>query len=195
MEILSLSFSKVRPDGGWYFKRDPISFLDDSNGDESDDFDSVQDEDSEVEFEYDSDESFFVQDEEPPDTYDWRKGERLTGVKPIREFRTQPNAELGLLELGLLLEAAARSVACLPKLKTLAAKADIQPCQWTDNQPREYMFEYAAKGVALTYQGVEDVERPRLYWAAPKGWKMSEQLDGLWKCIVGQDGIVEYEEW
>lgn len=133
--------------------------------------------------EYDSEDSFFEQNdgEPPPDEYDEERERRLTGMSPTRCFRWVPNAHL-----ERLLEASARAAACMPKLQTMAAGADIQPSERTDYNLQNFEFEFLASGLANPKdQEIEDAERPRLYWTVPKGWRMSEQLEELWMAVIG----------
>jgi hypothetical protein len=34
-----------------------------------------------------------------------------------------------------------------------------------------------------------------LLWHVPEFWRMSHALEQLWRQTLGQDGIIEYQEW
>ncbi|KAI7282927.1 hypothetical protein KC345_g3222 [Hortaea werneckii] len=175
-----LSFSTHRPDGGWYFERDPTISPGSPDPDEEAREGSESEEESDSAF--DSDESFFEVDPAKPDHYDERKEERLQGFKPINCFRTQPNAQLEAF-LGSMAVAVGR----MPKLRYFAAGADVAPCKRTGHVIQTFEFEFTA--------AQDDREKASLHWVVPQGWRMSEPLEKLWENIQGVDGIVDYDEW
>ncbi|KAI6819125.1 hypothetical protein KC340_g13915 [Hortaea werneckii] len=178
LERFLLSFSTHRPDGGWYFERDPTTSPESIDPDEEAWEGSESEEESDSAF--DSDESFFEVDPAKPDHYNEAKEERLQGFKPINCFRTQPNAHLEAF-LGTMAVAVGR----MPKLRYFAAGADVAHCKRT---------EYAGPSFECEFTAVHDREKARLHWTVPQGWSMGEPLKELWEKIIGVDGTVDYEE-
>ena len=196
VQELFLSFSAVRPDGGWYFDRDPEAPTSDEDDNVGLEYQNskLNDDDEESGSDYDANEPFFSEPtdlDRPSDSYNARKEARLNGTAPTRIFRSLPNSAT-----THLLEAMARSIQFMPRLKTFSAGADIQPCARTKYDPQNFEIEYAAKGVAnWKDEGVEDRERARLHWTVPRGWRMGGELEGLWRSVLGEEGVVRYEEW
>ncbi|KAI0482054.1 hypothetical protein GGR56DRAFT_618282 [Xylariaceae sp. FL0804] len=186
LKELLVSFSAVRPDGGWYFDRDPSVSAPPTEeaGGESDDG-------SGSDYGSDNSDSELQAEQGAPDEYDAEREGQLRGAIPTRSFRTVPTANL-----ERLLEASARAAACMTNLKTMAMGADIQPSERTDFDPQSFEFEFASKGHGnWKDQDSEDVKQPRLYWTVPAGWRMNDELERLWRKIIGQEGIIRYEEW
>ncbi|TKA26467.1 hypothetical protein B0A50_05304 [Salinomyces thailandicus] len=191
LQEFRMSFSIVRPDGGWYFERDPSAPSWQSDDDEEPHHGGWSEstgsdlEDSESFEEADSDELQRL------DIYDENKASRLQGFEPAHYFRTQPNEHL-----SLLLKAMAQSVLRMPSLRIFAAGADIQPCPRTDYNPQTFEFEYAVLGTTnWKDQTSADEGSDRLYWTVPTGWRMGETLEKSWRRVLDEDGIVRYEEW
>ncbi|RMX73439.1 hypothetical protein D0869_13604 [Hortaea werneckii] len=180
LERFLLSFSTHRPDGGWYFERDPTTSPESLDPDEEAWEGSESEEESDSAF--DSDESFFEVDLAKPDHYNEAKEDRLQGFKPINCFRTQPNAHL-----EAFLRSMAVAVGRMPRLHYFAAGADVAQCKRTEHGRRSFEFKFTAVQ--------DDREKARLHWVVPQGWSMGEPLEELWEKIIGVDGTVDYEEW
>ncbi|RMX86640.1 hypothetical protein D0869_02950 [Hortaea werneckii] len=180
LERFLLSFSTHRPDGGWYFERDPTTSPESPDSDEEAREGSESEEESDSGF--DSDESFFEVDPAKPDHYNGAKEDRLQGFKPINCFRTQPNAHLEAF-LGSMAVVVGR----MPKLRYFAAGADVAHCKRTGYARQSFEFEFTAVQ--------DDREKARLHWTVPQGWRMGEPLEELWEKIIGVEGTVDYEEW
>ncbi|RMY40054.1 hypothetical protein D0865_12661 [Hortaea werneckii] len=180
LERFLLSFSTHRPDGGWYFERDPTTSLESPDPDEETREGSESEEESESAF--DSDESFFEVDPAKPDHYNEAKEDRLQGFKPINCFRTQPNAHLEAF-LGTMAVAVGR----MPKLRYFAAGADVAHCKRTEYAGQSFQFEFTAVQ--------DDRKKARLHWVVPQGWSMGEPLEELWEKIIGVEGTVDCKEW
>ncbi|KAI7523595.1 hypothetical protein KC331_g18578, partial [Hortaea werneckii] len=176
LERFLLSFSTHRPDGGWYFERDPTTSLESPDPDEETREGSESEEESESAF--DSDESFFEVDPAKPDHYNEAKEDRLQGFKPINCFRTQPNAHLEAF-LGTMAVAVGR----MPKLRYFAAGADVAHCKRTEYAGQSFQFEFTAVQ--------DDRKKARLHWVVPQGWSMGEPLEELWEKIIGVEGTVD----
>ncbi|RMY79947.1 hypothetical protein D0862_12950 [Hortaea werneckii] len=180
LERFLLSFSSHRPDGGWYFERDPTTSPESPNPDNEPQEEAESEEESESAF--DSDESFFEVDPAKPDHYNEGKEDRLQGREPINCFRTQPN-----VHLEMLLESMAVAVAQMPKLRHFAAGADVAQCKRTEYAGQSFEYEFTAVQKRET--------KARLHWVVPQGWRMGRQLEALWKNIIGEDDILDYKEW
>ncbi|RMZ10238.1 hypothetical protein D0860_03890 [Hortaea werneckii] len=180
LESFLLSFSTHRPDGGWYFERDPTTSPGSPDPDEEAREGSESEEESESAF--DSDESFFEVDPAKPDHYDEEREERLQGFKPVNGFRTQPNAHL-----EAFLRSMAVAVGEMPKLRRFCAGADVSQCKRTGYARKTFEFDYIASQ--------DDGEKARLQWVVPQGWRMNRPLEKLWERMIGVDGTVDVEEW
>ena len=189
LKELYVTFSAVRPDGGWYFDRDPSVPPPDVIEDGAQD--SEEEDDESDASDLGSEDSFFKQTEEPPDQFDETRERRLTGVEPTYSYRASPTAEL-----EKLLEAAARASAQMSHLKTMAVGVDVQPSTRTNFEQQSFDFDFVSSGDShWKDHGLEDASQMRLYWTVPTGWRMSERLESLWQQTIDQNGIVRYEEW
>ncbi|WPH03962.1 Hypothetical protein R9X50_00684500 [Acrodontium crateriforme] len=192
VERFIVDFSTVRPDGDYYFDRDPHEG-DGSSGSSSDDDNSDHEFDDEVpDFEeYTSFLQWADGRQAEFDPYDEVYDERRTGRYHYRVFRTYPNDSI-----EPVLEAAARGAAYMPRLKTMSAGADMMSCRRTGRDTPSFDFRYAVAGTRISAGEEEhDVARPRLYWTVPKGWRMTPSLDKLWQILLGPSGFVRYSEW
>ncbi|CAD0084207.1 unnamed protein product [Aureobasidium vineae] len=205
LEECIIELSAVRPDGGWYteidHERDPETSGDEDEEEEEDeDMDSSSDivqDDARSEGSssgYDSSDSFFAMDQLPPDSYGYgeeKRDARFNGDEPsTSSFRTRPTQELEVLFL-----AAACAVPLMPRLKYMNVGHKIRPSERTGGQFQELGFEYLAKGVEYPGDGADAMQFSRLYWSVCRGWRMSQELESQWRLLLGDDAIVEYNEW
>jgi hypothetical protein len=206
LKVVTVELSAVRPDGGWYTELDPNRGSDSSEEEQDEDEDG-EDAGSEdlgdvihdgmnsqgSSSGYDSGDSFFAMDELPPDSYghdDEKRDLRLNGQEPSAYFRTKPTPEL-----EALFTSAAHAAARVPSLRNMRVSLQINPSGRTGRKKQNIGFLYLAAGV----KGARDVGKERdckrLLWDAPKGWRMSGQLQEQWMSVLGDDGIVKYKEW
>ncbi|KAI4719639.1 hypothetical protein E4T48_04148 [Aureobasidium sp. EXF-10727] len=213
LERFIVELSAVRPDGGWYteidHERDPETSDDeDEEEDQDEDEDENEDEDTDNSSNiihndarsedsssgYDSSDSFFAMDQLPPDSYGYAEERRdaiVNGDEPSTSpFRTKPAPELEAFFL-----AAARAASQMPRLKSMNVGHKIRPSERTGRRFRTLGFEYLAKGVKYPGDGADVLELGRLYWSVGRGWRMSQELDSQWRLLLGDDGIVKYNEW
>ncbi|KAI4730066.1 hypothetical protein E4T49_02118 [Aureobasidium sp. EXF-10728] len=207
LERFIVDLSAVRPDGGWYtevdHERDPET-SDDEDEDEDDNEHEYIDNSSDIVHNdtrsedsssgYDSSDSFFAIDQLPPDSYGYReeaRDARLNGNEPSTSpFRTKPAPELEALFL-----AAARAASKMPRLKSMNIGHKILPSERTGRRFQKLGFVYVAKGVKYPGDGADVLEFGRLYWSVGRGWRMSQELELQWRLLLGDDGIVKYNEW
>jgi hypothetical protein len=102
-------------------------------------------------------------------------------------FRCQPNEAL-----ERVLAAAAKAVANMPNLRSLTITLDICPCLRTDEQPEKFELAYGTRGSEIFETGAGAVT---LDWIAPREWKMSEELEVLWRRVLGPSAEVTYYSW
>jgi hypothetical protein len=115
---------------------------------------------------------------------------RLNGDRPSpSNHRTRPTAELEALFL-----AAAITVTRMPLLKYMLVSLRIRPGGRRQSLKRLY-FEYEITGVDHLGDRSEGREVRRLRWNVPQGWRMDQKLETQWRSHLGEDGIVEYDEW
>lgn len=206
LKVFTVELSAVRPDGGWYTELDPDR--DTESSDEEEEEEEEDDEDmngpsdivhnvssSEVSSSgYGSSNSFFATDQLPPDSYsceDEKRDARLNGQEPsTSNFRTKPAPELEVFFL-----AAARAATNMPALRVMSVSHKIRPSGRTGRRFQQLGFRYMAAGTKYPGDGAETREVRRLYWNAHRGWRMSRELDSQWRLLLGDDGIVKYNEW
>ncbi|KEQ75157.1 hypothetical protein M436DRAFT_31988, partial [Aureobasidium namibiae CBS 147.97] len=196
----TVKLSAVRPDGGWYIELDSQRDTESSDEGEEDDQDEEDEEEEEDHHgtysedslsSYDSSDSFFATDQQPPDSYgyaDRRRDERLKGNRPsTSNFRTKPTRELETLFL-----AAADAASQMPMLEYMCVSLEIRPSGRTGRRFRRLGFQYRAAKRQSDYPGPSD---RRLQWNVPRDWRMSQELEQQWLSLLGADGIVVYDEW
>jgi hypothetical protein len=205
LKVFTVELSAVRPDGGWYTELDPNRDTESSDGEEEEDEeDGDMNNSSDIVHNvsrseasssgYDSSDSFFAMDQLPPDSYgyeDERRDARLNGEEPsTSNFCTQPAPELEALFL-----AAARAASHMPALKVMSVSHKIRPSGRTGRNFQQLGFRYMAAGTKYPGDGAEVREVRRLYWNAHRGWRMSQKLESQWRLLLGDEGIVKYNEW
>lgn len=191
LEHLHVDMSMVRPDGGWYFYNHPDFPLDEptrrdglSGGWDSDDEAAAYSDSASSD---DTDDTFIAQNKLPPDDYDeYLEGSR-TGDAYLLYFRTQPNEAL-----ERVFAAAAKAVRLMPKLRLLNVNIDVFPCPRTNMEPQPFQLAYEATG--SRHLDLE-LRAAKLEWVAPSEWKMSNELEALWRAVLGPTGIIKYYEW
>jgi hypothetical protein len=188
LKIFELELSSVRPDGGYYFQRDPRVIRDDEDEDELPDIDNpLSDSSSDDVFLHGSDDSFDKGNEHRsiPDEYDYEHEERHSGQEPTRLFRALPTPEL-----EEFLEAAAGCAIHMPLLEKFSARFKVSAPE------QQFGFEF----VTCRPQGPagmesDDSQRNRLMWTVSRDWRMNSTIETIWAGALGEKGIVEYEEW
>ncbi|KAG9631774.1 hypothetical protein KCU64_g16522, partial [Aureobasidium melanogenum] len=203
LKVFTVEFSAVRPDGGWYTELNPNRDTESSDEEEEDEEDGDMDNSSDIVHNvsrseasssgYDSSDSFFAMDQLPPDSYgyeDEKRDARLNGEEPsTSNFRTKPAPELEAFFL-----AAARAALHMPALRVMNVSHKIRPSGRTGRKFQHLGFRYMAAGTKYPGDGAEMREVRRLYWNAHRGWRMSEELESQWRLLLGDDGIVKYNE-
>lgn len=207
LKVFTVELSAVRPDGGWYTELDANRGSDSSDEDENVDDEYIEDDESEhpddVAHEgrnsqssssgYDSSDPFFAMDELPPDHYgydDEKRDRRLNGQEPSACFRTRHAPEL-----EVLFTAAARAATRMPSLRNMRVSLEIRPSGRTGRKRQNIGFLYLAAGVKAPRDVGRERECGRLFWDAPKGWRMGERLREQWELLLGEDGMVKYKKW
>jgi hypothetical protein len=193
LKTFDVDLSLVRPDGGWYLQRDPHAIIDpydedeDFDPDQADDDDTLSDSSGPSSSFDGSEDSFFEEGERQPEQYDYDREERRAGRKPVRQFRTFPTPEL-----ETLFEAAARFAARVAHVERFAAGFSVY--RRAGDADFDFMFE-AGRTEHSASKGLAQTGRSKLQWRAPQGWRMGPQLEWLWTAVLGEHGLVLYEEW
>ncbi|KAH0271503.1 hypothetical protein KCU91_g7338, partial [Aureobasidium melanogenum] len=204
LKVFTVELSAVRPDGGWYTELDTNRGTESSDEEEEDEEDGDIDNSSDIVHNvsrseasssgYDSSDSFFAMDQLPPDSYGYEDEKRdacLNGEEPsTSNFRTKPAPELEAVFL-----AAARAASHMPALGVMSVGHKIRPSGRTGRKFQQLGFRYMAAGTKYPGDGAEAREVRRLYWNAHRGWRMSQELESQWRLLLGDDGIVRYNEW
>jgi hypothetical protein len=193
LQELSIHMSSVRPDGGWYLERHPDFALEEPvrtySAWETDEEDSSDDDDAIYSEPISSSRKgdFFAQDELPPDSYDQHREGLRTGGAYHSCFRTQPNEAL-----ERVLAAAAKTAANMPSLRSLSIKLNIDGCPRTNGDSEEFELSYHTRGSRNP-----DLQTgiPNLQWCVSREWKMSEDLEVLWRRVLGSSGEITYDNW
>jgi hypothetical protein len=176
----------VRPDGGWYldehpdFPREEPSRQYPVDSDESDDESIYSDS---------ADEAIPSGDEDDAsaDLRNEYKEAVRTGDADILFFRSESTDALERVWV-----AAARAAGAMPKLCSMSVSMSVSQCPRTEDRSQEFSFYYTAGG----YGGTGSTARvPQLEWIAPNGWRMSEELQTLWRKVVGPEDEAKYEYW
>ena len=185
--------SCFRPDGGWYldghpgFARDEPSrqYTMDSDSDD----DSVHSEFTSVDGAADEATPSDNEDDAPADTYNEHKEALRIGDAYILNFRSEPTEALERVWV-----AAARAVNVMPALCEMTIGVEVSPCPRTETRSQEFGFSYISQGNPHSETGVP-APVSQLHWAAPSGWRMSDDLETLWGQVLGPEGVVKYEYW
>ncbi|KAG9952897.1 hypothetical protein KCU85_g1568, partial [Aureobasidium melanogenum] len=203
LKVFTVELSAVRPDGGWYTELDPNR--DTESSDEEDEDNEFMDDSSDIVHNgaysessassgYDFDDSFFAMDQLPPDSYgypDEKRDARHNGDEPsTSNFRTKPTPELETFFLS-----AARAASHMPALRVMRVSHKIRPSGRTGRRFQQLGFRYMAAGTKYPGDGAETREVRRLYWNVHRGWRMNQELESQWRLLLGDDGIVKYNEW
>jgi hypothetical protein len=80
----------------------------------------------------------------------------------------------------------------MPNIRSLTITLDICPCLRTYEQPEKFELAYDTRGCRNLDPGAGAAT---LDWVAPREWKMSEQLEALWRKVLGPPGEVTYYSW
>ncbi|KAH0369120.1 hypothetical protein KCU65_g3523, partial [Aureobasidium melanogenum] len=205
LKVFTVELSAVRPDGGWYTELDPNRDTESSDEEDEDEENEYMDDSSDIAHNctysesaassgYDSDDSFFAMDQLSPDSYgyeDEKCDARLNGEEPsTSNFRTKPTPELETFFLS-----AARAAAHMPALRVMSVSHKLRPSGRTRRTFQQLGFRYMAAGTKYPGDGTEAGEVRRLYWNVHRGWRMSQELESQWRLLLGDDGIVKYNEW
>lgn len=92
----------------------------------------------------------------------------------------------------------AKAVTRMPALKFFAASFEMPYPHCID-----FEFFYLSPGEQQDLDEPEygtkfednDITKPRLFWRVPRSWRMSERVEKLWKDTLGNESIIEYQEW
>jgi hypothetical protein len=202
LEEFVVKLSPIRPDGGWYIELDSQRATEDPDEDEEEDEgeEDMEDEDyhgyrsEDSSSSFDSNDSFFAGDQLPQDSYSHdceKRDARLNGDEPYTcPFRTSPTPQLEAMFL-----AAACAASRMPSLRYMHVSLDIRASGRTGQQSQKLGFEYMTAGVDYPGDGPDVTGFNRLYWDAPRDWRMNKQLQSQWLSLLGKSGIVKYFEW
>lgn len=127
------------------------------------------------------------EDDSVPGFYDQHKEALRTGDAYILSFRSEPTEAL-----ERMWEATARAAASMPKLCSMSVGISVSECPRTDMQSQEFGFGYDAKDNPHFGTGIP-APVAQLHWIAPNGWAMCEDLERLWRLVLGLEGEVTYE--
>lgn len=192
MKTIGIDMSQVRPDGGWYLENHPDIPLDSPSIQELGVWESDEENPAEtisMSSGY-TDNSFFAQDELPPDEeYDAHREGLHTGDAYALWFRSQPTPEF-----EQVLEAVARAAGLMTKLQFMAIGVDVWAGPRTDRHMEQFDCIYEAKG----YSGRSSelpTPAPTLRWPVPREWKMGPTLEPLWREVLGSEGVFTFEYW
>jgi hypothetical protein len=200
LESINVWLSPIRPDGGWYIELDPERDTE-SSDEEGEDVYEESDDDNEHGYRsgassssFGSSDSFFASDQLPPDDYgyeDEKRDERLNGEEPsTSNFRTKPT-----LELEALFFAAVSAAFQMPMLRHMRVGLEIGPSGRTNRRSRRLGFEYQTTTDLSPSRPTDKSGVRLLKWQAPRDWRMSQKLQTQWMSLMGDDDIIEYDEW
>jgi hypothetical protein len=185
---MSIRMSAVRPDGGWYLDEQPSIPRDEPSRQHYKDLDDDDDEllmASDSESSAFSDDSFFAQNELPPDDYDPHREALRTGDAYVFRFRFLPNEAF---EKVLL---AATRFAVSSGLESMWLSMGVDGCPRTNYQAEVFEFEYDS-GKETGSPTMATSSCPMLSIRAPREWKMSQTLAELWTTKLGEEGVITY---
>lgn len=109
-------------------------------------------------------------------------------------FRSWPSPKM-----EALLQVMARAVTRMPRLRLRRFSAGT----WFYNHDRGYGVNFEFFYLRAGEQQIvcdaqfehDDDAKQRLLWHVPELWRMSDAVEQLWRETLGQDGIIEYQEW
>ncbi|KAF1818479.1 uncharacterized protein K489DRAFT_413764 [Dissoconium aciculare CBS 342.82] len=187
LKTFDLDLSIVRPDGGWYLQRDPGASPGSDEEGLPDDDRSLSDR-SDDDFSLHGSDLSFGTGERSPDVYNHSHEDRYAGREPCRTFRSYPTSEL-----EELFEAAAHAARHMTHAESFAAGfSNIR----RDGDLYDLDFQFFTSGHGGFGQlPAHEIRYNRLLWRVPRGWRMGPQLERLWSIVIGEHGVVEYEEW
>ena len=185
LQNLWVRLSLVRPDGGWWLDNHPGMPLEEATAVNERDPNSSDDDDLDNQ----PDLRGFSDDSPPTEKHDAHLEALQTGDAYYCSFRTQPTDSL-----ERLLVAAARAATNMPKLRALSVTMGVASCPRTKDKELEFSMIYEAKG---TLQGRMMVPSPcpELRWCVPSDWEMNENLEKLWRSVMGSAGEFTYDRW
>ena len=76
----------------------------------------------------------------------------------------------------------------------MSVAMSVSQCPRTEEESQVFRFAYGAEDFRSPDTG-SPADAVHLNWIAPSGWKMSEDLQALWRRILGPEGRVTYEHW
>lgn len=195
LTILRVSFNRMAAEGGWYFERNPHASpdSDDDRASFNSNFESMPPTPERVfaaeeilarTANFSDDSELSLTDTEP-------EGQEGAICDTSHWFRTWPSAKM-----EDLLHSMARAVTRMPKLKCFFAGADMLLPRMS-GVSFEFFYLNSGEQLDLGYPEFEhnDVSKPRLLWRSPRLWQMSGPVERLWRNTLGQDGIIEYQDW
>lgn len=189
LKYFHVDMSPFRPDGGWYLDEHPGFTRDEpcrqigKETDSDSEHDSIYSEATSLDGADDDDDA--PADENCRRRRHWealREGEAY-----ILYFRSESTEAL-----ERVWKAAARAAAIMPKLCVLGVGVSANQCPRTEMELQEFGFAY---GAANHGDGDDSAGVPQLDWTAPRGRRMSEDLQALWRRVLGPEGEVKYEYW
>lgn len=190
---LEINYSSMAADGGWYFERDPYDseYIDETE----DDSDMVsqrlimerihksQEEKAKVtDFDQEYDPRATEEDENQDlDDLDWADS-----------FRVWPSPKLEAMLISMV-----KSAAQMPALKIFTVGSDMSFCA----EYQLFQFLYLTPGEThadCLWDFAHDSKhrhQRRLYWRVPRSWRMNEELERIWRDLLGEDGVIDYHDW
>lgn len=123
----------------------------------------------------------------PADIYNEHKEALRTGRAYVLIFRSEPTEALERVWV-----AAARAVNVMPASCEMTIGVDVSPCPRTGTRSQEFGFNYISQGNPYLGTGIPAYVS-QSHRIAPRGWKISEDLETLWGQVLDSEGEVNYE--
>jgi hypothetical protein len=194
LTIFRVSVNMMAADGGWYFEQNPhVAIEDDDRSSINSDFETMPPTPERViaEEEARARNTDFSAESDVSSTDSETESQRGMIYDTNHWFRSWPSPKM-----EVLLQAMARAVTRMPKLRVFSAGSTLPDPKLLDsNFGLLYLGAGDHQDIGYPALEHEDCSKPRLLWNVPKLWRMSSDVQQLWENTLGKDGIVEYEEW
>jgi hypothetical protein len=185
-------------DGGWYYERNPHVPLDSDDEDVAPfnpDWESMPPTPERVFAEEEArarDTDFSAESSDISVTDSETENQRGRIYDTSDCFRNWPSPKM-----EALLQAMARAATCMPRLRQFVAGSSFYDHRRGQSVDFEFFYLCAGEKPVVCDAQFEhdDVAKQRLLWHVPELWRMSDTVEQLWRLTLGQDGIIEYQEW
>jgi hypothetical protein len=198
LTILRVSFNMMAADGGWYYERNPHVLLDSDDEDVAPfnpDWESMPPTPERVfaEEEARARDTEFSAESSDISVTDSETESHLGRIYDTSDcFRNWPSPKM-----EALLQAMARAATCMPRLRQFVAGSSLYDHRRGQSVDFEFFYLCAGEKPVVCDAQFEhdDVAKQRLLRHVPKLWRMSDTVEQIWRLTLGQDGIIEYQEW